>query len=72
MIEELSPWLTTSSPPLSRPPVTIPTDEHETIVHPDLVEVELDCQPLVSQNQAQLMVREAQTTFRHRHQSLNA
>jgi hypothetical protein len=49
--KELSVRLATSPPPLSRRPVTFPTDEHKTVAHPDLGEIELDCQLLLTQNQ---------------------
>jgi hypothetical protein len=54
--KELSARLPTSPPALSRRPVTIPTDDHKTIVHPDLGEIELDRQLLLTRNQAQLLL----------------
>lgn len=36
--------------------VAVRTDDHKTIVHPDLGEIELDCQKLFTENQAQVLM----------------
>jgi len=36
--------------------VTIPSEDHKTIVHPDLGDIELDCQVLLTPDQAQLLL----------------